>query len=848
LHIDDNLRAGMAPDDARRQALLALGGMESTKEACRDRGSIPYLENLFQDLRFALRQLQKNAAFTCTAILTLGLGMCASVAIFAFVDATLIKPLPYQDPNRLVGVYEHTRKCQNCNLSYLDYLDWKKFNHVFRSLEAYRPDTFMLSAGSEALAARGARVSDGFFRALGVNPVVGRDFYAGEDLPGASHAVILSYSCWLNRFGGRKDVQGSAATLDGVVYTIIGVLPRDFHFAPVASAEFWTPLHYGSCEKRRSCHNLYGVARLKDGISVETAQGEASLIAQQLEKQYPDSNLGQGANVVRLSEVIIGKNRRLLLTLLSGAGLLLLIACVNVASLLLVRSESRKRELAIRGALGASRSRLAQQFVTEGLVLVAAGSAIGLLTSYWTIHLLTRLIPTDMLARMPYLQGLGLNGRVLAFAGGIALAAAALFSITPTFCVSFPGLREGLAEGSRGSAGVTWRRLGSKLVVFELAAAMVLLVGAGLLGRSFYRLLNVDLGILPDHLATLQVAAPAVGYAKDEQAIALARQVTQRIASIPGVKSVGTCSQLPVSYNGNTDWIRFVGKPYNGQHNDVNERSVSAGYFATVEAKLLRGRYFREDEDKSAPRVIIINNALARMYFPGEDPIGKLVGDTELTPASIRKIVGLVDDIREGPLDEPMLPTEYFPFNQGPDNYFALVVRTSQDEASVLPAMAAAIHQIDPAIVTANAASMNDVIHDAPSTYLRRSSAWLVAGFAVMALLLGVVGLYGVVAYSVSQRTREIVVRMALGAERRAVYGLILKEAGWLVALGIGFGLACSIGAATLIGKLLFDTPAWDAPTLTSVALLLGLAALLASYLPARRAASVNPVNALRAE
>jgi macrolide transport system ATP-binding/permease protein len=303
-----------------------------------------------------------------------------------------------------------------------------------------------------------------------------------------------------------------------------------------------------------------------------------------------------------------------------------------------------------------------------------------------------------------------------------------------------------------------------------------------------------------------------------------------------------------VSYNGNTSWIRLVGKPYHGEHNDVNMRDVSAGYFTTVKAKILKGRYFRDDEDESKPRVIIINSALARMYFHGEDPVGKQLGDTDLTPKSIREIVGVVEDIREGPLDEGMIPTEYLPINQDPDANFAVVVRTLQDENSVLPAMTAAIRQIDPAIVTVGGASMNEVIHNAPSTYLRRSSARLVGGFAAAALLLGVVGLYGVVAYSVSQRTREIGVRMALGAQRSAVYSLVLREAGWLAVLGVGSGLACSMAAATLMGKLLFDTPAWDAPTLVAVSAVLGAAALLASYIPARRAASVNPVDALRAE
>jgi macrolide transport system ATP-binding/permease protein len=849
LHIDDNLRAGMTLEEARRKALLTLGGVEPTKEAYRERSTVPFLDNLIQDARFAIRQLRKNPGFTATAILMLALGMCASVAIFAFVDAALIKPLPYPDPNRLTGVYEYTPACPLCNLSYPDYLDWKRLSHVFGSLAAYRPRPYMLSTPSGTEAARGAEVSDNFFPTLGVAPALGRGFYAGEELPAAPRAVVLSYKCWRNRYGARKEAPGEKVTLDGVSYTIVGVLPRSFQFAPVSPADYFTPIHVqGECEQRRSCHSLYGVGRLKDGISLETAQADTALIAKQLEKQYPGSNMGQGANVITLAEAITGNLRTLLLVLLSGAGLLLLIAFVNIASLLLVRSESRKRELAVRSALGASRGRLVSQFVTEALVLVMAGSVIGVVSGYWAMQLMSKLIPADMLAGMPYLEGLGLNARVLEFAAVVAGLAAVFFSIIPALRVSLPKVREGLAEGSRGSAGNTWRRLGSKLVVLELATAVVLLVGAGLLGKSFYLMLQVELGIQPDHLATLQVAAPVPRYEKDADATALARNVLDRVARLPGVRSAGACSQLPVSFNGNTDWIRFVGKPFHGEHNEVNQRDVSWEYFNTVKAKLVRGRYFRQDEDKSKPNVIIINQALAGLYFPGEDPIGKLVGDGSLTPKSIRQIVGVVANIREGPLDQAMLPTEYTPFDQDPGPYFALVVRTSQDEESVIPALTAVIRRIDPDIVTLQGISLTGAIHDAPSTYVRRSATWFIGAFAAAALLLGVIGLYGVIAYSVSQRTREIGVRMALGAQPLTVYKLILKEAGWLTAAGIALGLALSAAAGTLIRKMLFGTPPWDAATFTSVAAVLGIAALLASYLPARRAASVNPVDALRAE
>ena len=847
--IEEDVAAGMGRGDARLAALKAFQDLAQRKEECRDMRGWNLMDNLTQDFRFTLRQLRKNPGFTFTVILMLALGMGASVAIFAFVDAALLKPLPYRDPSTLLGVYEHIDLCPRCNLSYLDYADWKKLNKVFTSLDVYHNNGYILTTQSGVEPASAAQVSAGFLRTLGVAPALGRDFYAGEDQPGATRTVLLSNASWQKRYGGKSDVVGRTVTLDNSPYVIIGVLPTDFHFAPLGAAEFWTVEDgTGSCEKRRSCHNLYGVARLKDGVSIETAQADTTLIASQLEKQYPDSNHGQGALVLPLSEVIVGDIRPILLMLLGGASLLLLIACVNVASLLLVRAESRRREMSVRSALGASRVRLIRQFVTEGLVLVAAGSILGLASAEWAIQLLTRLIPAEMLSRLPFLQGMALNIRVSIFGCGIALLAAVLFAITPTLRLSFVEMREGLGEGSRGSAGNTWRRLGSKLVVVELATAMVLLVGAGLLGQSLYRLLHVDLRFQPDHLATLMVGAPDSTYGKDLQAVALGRRMISRIMSLPGVTAAGTSSVFPVSYNGNTDWIRFVGKPYNGQHNEVNEREVSAGYFATIGVRMLRGRYFNDAEDDSKPKVVIINQALARKYFPGEDPIGKQIGDTELTPKSLKQIIGIVDDIREGSLDSEIWPAEYVPFNQNPSTYMSLVVRTSQSERSTLPALAATIHEIDSNIVTFDVRSMRDRIDNSTSAYMHRSSAWLVGGFAALALLLGVVGLYGVIAYSVSQRTREIGVRMALGAEPNSVYGLILKEAGWLASAGICAGIICSLAATTVMRKLLFGIRSWDVPTLITVAAVLGVSALVASFIPARRAASVNPVEALRAE
>jgi len=693
-----------------------------------------------------------------------------------------------------------------------------------------------------------ARVTAGFFHTLGISPLLGRDFYAGEDLPEAPRTLILSYASWQKRFGGKQEIIGQSITLNEIPYIVIGVLPQNFHFALVENAEFWTTLNTGGgCFKLRSCHNLNGVARLKDGVTIDAALADLTRIAKDLEGQYPDSNLNQGATVAPLSEVIVGDVRPILLLLLGGAGLLLLIACINVASLLLVRSETRRRELAVRRALGATRARLIRQFVIEGFVIVVAGSICGLVSSHWAMQILRGLIPADMMAGMPYLNDLGLNSRVLMFALALAGFAAALFALTPSLRLSVD-VREGMSEGSRGSAGRVWTRIGSKLVILELTTAMVLLVGAGLLGKSFYRLLQVGAGFETNHLITMSVSAPRTRYGKEEESVALGQKVVDQIKSLPGVESVALASTLPLTFNGNTTWIRFVGRAYNGEHNEVNERNVGSDYFQTLQARLLRGRIFTDSEDLTKPLVVVINQTLAKKYFPGEDPIGQRIGDISLSSGSIREIIGIVDDIREGPLDSDIWPAIYKPFNQYPDSDFELVVRTAPTEQSLIPTVSDAIRGVDERINISNQTTMTERVNNAPTVYLRRSSTWLVGGFAAVALLLGIVGLYGVIAYSVNQRTREIGVRIALGAQRSTVYRLILREAGVLALAGIVIGTGCAMLAASLMRKLLFGTPPWDITTLVCVAVVLGASALLASFLPARRAASVDPISALRAE
>ena len=848
LHIDDNIRAGMPPDEARRRALLKLGGFTATRQAYQERGTLLLLEHTLQDGRLALRQLAHSSLLSGTAILVLSLGLGAATALIALVDAALVEPLPYSKPDSLVAVTEATAQIPRAALSYPDFADWKRLNAVFESFDAYGSRGFMLASADGPVLAAGARVSSDFFRTLGVRPLHGRDFTAEEDDPGGPLTAILSHEAWQQRFGGDPSAIGRVVILSEAPHVIVGVLPAEFHFAPAGRPEFWVPLQpAGECEERRSCHNLSGVARLKHGVSVQDAAAEMSVIAARLEREYPDDNRGQLAVVEPLQDVIVGEVRPTLLVLLGGAALLLLIACVNVAGLLLVRGERRGREIAVRVALGATRLRLLRHFLVEAVVLVACGTGGALVVSHWTIGGLIALVPDDMLARLPFLAETGLNARVLGSMGALSILAVGLFALAPALHLLKIDPRERMAVGGRGSSGLGWRTAGAQLVVLEVATAMVLLVGAGLLGKSLYRLMTVELNFAPDRVAMIRVALPRSVAASPEQSIAIVRDMLTRVSTVPGVESAGITSVPPVTMNGNTDWIRFVGRPYNGEHNEVNQRDVSSLYLRTIGATLLTGRHFTDD-DGIKQKVVIVNETLARMYFPDENPIGQRFGDTRLTPESIKEIIGVVADIREGPLDAEIWPAVYYPYNQDPDMFFTLMARSSHSAEALLPGLVASLRQGSPHLGLFGETTMERQIAESPAAHLSRSAASLIAGFAVAALLLALIGLYGVVAYATSQRTREIAVRLALGAGQRTVFGMVLRDAVRLTAAGVFTGTLSAIAAAWLMQQLLFQTPPWDASTLVGVGLLLALATLVASAIPALRAASIAPADALRAE
>jgi macrolide transport system ATP-binding/permease protein len=848
-YAEDLVRSGVPLADALRRARIEFGGLEQAKEQCRDATGIGIFETLLQDLRFALRQSTKTPWLALTAVLILALGMGVSVAIFGFVDAALLEPLPYANPSRLMSVNEGNMESPRWPLSYLDYLDWQRLNRSFSTLDVYNDAGYLLHTPTGVEPVQAERVSGGFFRTLGVHPLLGRDFYPGEDRPGGPNVLILSYRAWLRHFNARRDAVGQTVDLDNELYTIIGVLPREFSFAPSGNAEFWVPVNsFSPHEKMRDFYSFWGIGRLRDGVTLPTALAEMTAIAKQLQQQHAMTSRDLSASIVPLSEIIVGDVRPILLTLLGGAALLLLIACVNVASLVLLRSESRKREVALREALGASRARLARQFATEGLLLAGFGSLASVVAADWLMKLLTRIVPKDLEANMAFLGGVGLNAHTTAFTVAIALMAALLLAATPILRLCFQKVRDGLADGGRGSGSPLWHRLGAKMVMVELAVAVVLLAGAGLLGKSFYRLLHVRLGFDPNHLATVRVMAPDSAYGGDKQIVSLHREIVRRISNLPGVESVGLTSMLPVQCNCAIDDIQIEGRPFQGEHNEVDERHISSEYLPALKARLLRGRLFSDSDDASNAGVAVINETLARKFFPGEDPIGNRIANDEGGRPSMWEIVGVVEDVREGPLDVDAWPTEYFPMSQTRDHYFSLAVRTQQDAGSLLPVLVSTLHEIDPNLGTSDEMTMNDQIGSTQTALLHQFSAWLVGGFAAMALILGVVGLYGVIAYSVSQRTREIGIRMALGAGRSAVYRLVIGQAGWLTGAGLAIGLVCSLGASLLMRSLLFGVEAWDAVTLVCVAMLLGLASMVASFLPARRAARVDPMVALRDE
>jgi predicted permease len=809
------------------------------------------MDSFVQDLRYALRSLLKSPRFSVTALVTLTLGIAATVAIFTFVDAALIRPLPYRDSSHLFEVYE-TRQMEvftQFEASYPDFLDWRAENQVFESLAAYQQDGVIMRGVGAPQVVSAAVVTDNFFSTLGEQPARGRDFRPGEDLAAAPRYALISYAWWQKQFGGRPEAVGQTLALDDASTTIIGVLPADFHFAPVGDPDLWLTTHAEKdAFERRNMHWLNVVGRLKPGVSRETAASAMNVVAANLEQQYPQSNHELRTAVVPILEVVVGQIRPILLLLLGAVLLLLLIACANVANLLLARSVSRSREMAIRTALGASRARLMAMMLTEGLVLSFTGALLGLFGSYALVRVFVAMIPAPFLDNLPYLKHLTINGSIMLFAVAVAVVTGVVFALAPAFRASRTEVQGALKDGARSSAIGPWRRFASALVIAEVAVAMVLLAGSGLLVKSLYRLLQVDAGFDHSNLLGMGVALPDSHYKEPAQQVAVHRALLERIRALPGVQAVGSGSQLPVSNGGNTNNIRIVGQPATTQEREANRRVVDQYYFQTLRAQLLAGRWFSDEDNSTAPQRVIVNKTFADLFLSGLDPLQQQVVLTYSPTQKPRQIIGVVRDVKEGPLDIPSRPAIYFPMDAEPRTYFNLAIRTAQKPEALINEVQAAVRQIDADSVALNVQTMDERIQRSPAAFLHRYPSWLAGVFAVLALVMGSVGLYGLVAYSVSQRTQEIGIRMALGAQRSNVLGMILVQGVRLIIPGAVIGIVCGTAAAYLMRSMLFGVTAWDPAIFAAVTALLATVTLAASFVPARQATKVDPLVALRYE
>ena len=809
------------------------------------------MDSWLQDIQFGVRVLLRRPGFTVVATLVLMLAIGANVTIFTFIDAALLRPLPYRDPDQLIKIWDtrHSEVYSRFEASYPDYLDWKQQNQAFSSLAAYnRAGDAILAGPSGPEMVPAARVSDNFFQTLGVDSMLGRTFRDGEEVASSPKYAVLSYGFWQRRFGGRQDVIGQSLTLNGQPRTIIGVLPKNFHFAPTGEADLYVTFHAtGGMLTRRNLHWLHPFGRLKPGVSIEQAQSLMNTLAANLEKQYPDSNQELRTALVPLSEVITGQIKPILTVLLAAVGLLLLIACANIANLLLARSATRAKEFAIRSALGAQRWRVIRQLLVEGAVLVSMGTAAGVVTALAATRWMVHALPAPMLQDMPYLKDAAVEPRTLLFAALLAVLTALLFSLPPALRLSSPAASSSLKEGGQLSSASSWKKVGSWLVVAEVAISAVLLVGSGLLLKSLYRLLHVDTGFNVSSLTTFYVFPDSKRYDEDPQAIVLHDKVIHTLLAVPGITAAGVTSTPPV-VGGNTSLLRVVGAPLTPLPYEANSRTVDPGYFSTLQANLKAGRYFNQGDNANTPKVVIINETLARIAFGTQDPVGKQIVFTYSPKEKPRQVVGVVRDVHEGELDVEGKPAIYTPFAQGPDNIFAVVVRSSLDSSALRSALEKAVHDVDPGIVLYQVQTMQDLIAQSPAAVLHRYPAWLVSVFALSALLLGVVGLYGIVSYSVSQRTREIGVRMALGAPRSNVLKLVLANGARLAAIGIAAGVAGAILAGYFLRSVLFGVQPWDVATLLLVAAILSVISMLASYIPARRASRLDPVKALHYE
>ena len=813
------------------------------------------MEMFWQDVRYGVRMLLKAPSISIVATIALALGIGANTAIFSVVNAVLLRPLPFPNSETLMNVWEtdSTRGYVRGSASYPNFVDWRDQSHSFEHMASYHNSDFILTGRGESTRLQGAVVNADLFPLLGASPVIGRGFLPSEDNPGdTGRVVLLSQQLFQQRFNSDPNILNQSMVLDGKSYTIVGVMPAAFQF-PVQNdpVELWTTVAVDRegeepITQERGAHYMNVIARLKHGVPREQAQAEMTAISARLEQQYPDKDLHKSTRLEPTLEALVGDVRPALLILLGAVGFVLLIACANVANLLLARAMTRHKEMAIRSALGASRMRVIRQLLTESVILSLAGGALGLVLAVWWSDLLVALGKQNI----PRALQVGLDWRVLGFTLLVSVLTGVVFGLVPAIHSSKTELTESLKEGGRtGSEGARRNRIRGVLVVGELAIAVVLLVGAGLLIQSLWRLRNVSPGFDSQNLLTFVVGIPEVKYPTDKQE-PFYRELVRRVESLPGVRSASSIIPLPL--NGDAFVISFEteGRPVEkGNQPSADFFAIEEGYFKTLGVSILKGREFTERDNKTAPPVIIVNQAFAKKFFPGEDPIGKRIKpgiSTNSDKPAMREIVGVVSDVRNRNLSSELRAGYFIPAPQMPFNQMTLIVRTGNDPHSLITAVQNEVHAMDQEVPVFNIKTMEEYISATVAT--PRFNTTLLVIFAGVALILTIVGLYGVMSYSVAQRTNEIGIRMALGAQTGDVLRLIVSQGFKLVLIGLGIGLVGAFAMTRVIASLLFGVTTKDPITFVAVAVLLALVALLACYIPARRATRLDPLHALRYE
>ena len=810
------------------------------------------MRNLWQDVRYGARALRANPGFTAVAVVALALGVGANTAIFSVVNAVLLRPLQYPHHERVVAIQELSPEGRRVQVTPANFLDWREQATAFERMAAVLTRTSNLASQDEAERIDLAMTSVSFFDVFGVRPRAGRFFLPGEETAGHAPVVVLSHALWQRRFGADPSIIGGSVTLDGRPYEVVGVAPEGFSYPD--RTEVWVPpfarvptiSEQQDVERARGFGFLSAVALLKPGETLEHARAEMEAITARLRQQYPESNSKRFNRVVTLHEHLVGESSRALLLLLGAVALVLLIACANVANLLLARAAGRQKEMAVRAALGATRLRLARQLLVESLLLALAGGAAGLLFGWWGVDLLKGLLP----AEFPRVADIGVDPRVLGFTLLVSCATGIAFGLAPALQFTRPDLHGALKENARGSTGGAGAGLvRNLLIVFEVALSLVLLVGAGLLFRSFLTLRAVELGFRPQSLLTFRLSPSGERFREDAQYTDFYRDVAERVAALPGVEAVGVINTLPL-VKGPTSGIQFEGRPAvrRDQWPSVNYRSVSPDYFRAAGIRVVKGRAIEARDTADAPLVFAVNQALARRDFPGEDPVGKRISNG-IGPDGKpiwKEIVGVVADVRSEEPGREAAPEIYASFTQDPFAGMSYVVRTSAEPEGLVPAVREAVRAVDRAQPVAEVRTMEQLVGE--SFAQPRFNSLLLGLFACMALLLAAAGIYGVMSYAVTQRTHEIGIRIALGAQHKDVLRLVVGRGMALALAGVGLGLVAAFALTRVLSSLLYGVTATDPLTYVAVALLLGTVALLASYIPARRATKVDPMVALRYE